>query len=149
MDRVCVCNASFSQGILRVPDLGDDVSREWSSFSLCWGVLNSEPLASPDLRCSLLYPALYPGWLTTMGLSTAFLAVWLLAGLGQWGTRQEIQGRKESELRLFTPLVPSFGSCHGLAAFLESGATAPLRQSLPHSSSGLWVPFFCPWGQVW
>lgn len=41
--------------------------------------------ASPDPLCSLLSPAVYPGRLTMMCPSTAFLALWLLVGLSQWG----------------------------------------------------------------
>lgn len=53
-------------------------------------IFSSELPGSPNPLCSLLFPAVYPGRMTMMCPSIAFLAFWLLVGLSQWGALWEI-----------------------------------------------------------
>lgn len=73
---VCV-NGTFAQGILRVPDLVNVISRGRSSCSVgcASSVLNSLPLQSHAAPFSALQRALEAD---RAGPSTALLALWLL-----------------------------------------------------------------------
>lgn len=72
-----------------------------------------------------------------MGLSTAFLALWLLVGFGQWGV--PVEDPREGGGRGQDIYAPGSFFATGLAASLEPGATGPVMQPLPLSRLGLWV----------
>lgn len=139
-----MCKGSCSSGILRFLDLGNGISRGRSSCPVCWvsSVLNS--LTSPDLFCLLPYSGLCRGKLLTItDLSNAFLALWLLIGLDQWGVPiGDLREREEEVQDIYPP-----GSFLGtrLAAFLGpqpqflSGSPHPIASWVSGSSGGqLW-----------
>lgn len=62
--------------------------------------------------------------------SIAFLALWLLAGLGHWGEPKRGQNGVGS---------PGYFSRTGVVALLEPTVAGPVKQSYPVSSGTFWL----------
>ena len=98
----------------------------WAGCLGCWNPLPPQVHSAPSLPWEADYG----------GGSAAFLALWLLVGLGTIGNPRE-EGERGQDI--YSP--GSFLGVLPWAACLP-GATTPTRQCLPYSWLGLWLLFF-------